>query len=102
MPDASSFVLRTPDGTPVHVTTWLPQGPPRAVVLIAHGMVEHAARYDHLTGRDRNQLASGQARAAVAGSLLRQLHAVVTRRQPWNPKIAAGHRAAEGVIPQAA
>lgn len=61
-----------------------------------------AARYDHLTGRDRNQLASGQARAAVAGSLLRQLHAVVTRRQPWNPQIAAGHRAAEGVIHQAA
>ena len=51
MPDASSFVLRVPDGTPVHVTTWLPEDAPRAVVLIAHGMVEHAARYDHLAQR---------------------------------------------------
>jgi transposase len=49
-----------------------------------------AARHDHLTSRRRNPLAAGQARAAVAGSLLRQLHAVVTRRQPWDPKIAAG------------
>lgn len=61
-----------------------------------------AARHRHLTTRDHNQLSSGQARAAVAGSLLRQLHAVVTRRQPWNPQIAAGHRAPQGVMPQAA
>lgn len=61
-----------------------------------------AARHRHLTTRDHNRLTSGQARAAVAGSLLRQLHAVVTRRQPWNPTIAAGHHAPEGVMPQAA
>lgn len=61
-----------------------------------------AARHAHLTTREHNRLTGGQARAAVAGSLLRQLHAVVTRRQPWNPKIAAGHRAPEGVMPRAA
>jgi transposase len=49
-----------------------------------------AARHAHLTTRRRNPLSAGQARAAVAGSLLRQIHAVVTRRQPWDPNIAAG------------
>ena len=49
-----------------------------------------AARHHHLTNRRRNRLSAGQARAAVAASLLRQLHAVVTTREPWNPKIAAG------------
>lgn len=60
-----------------------------------------AARYEHLTTRTHNQLAGGQARAAVAGSLLRQLHAVVTRRQPWDPEIATG-RLPEEVMPPAA
>lgn len=62
-----------------------------------------AARYDHLTSRDTNPLAGPQARVAVAGSLLRQLHAVVTRRQAWDPDIAAGRRpAAKEVMPPAA
>ncbi|ANS77935.1 Lysophospholipase [Serinicoccus hydrothermalis] len=47
----STFVLSTPDGSQVHLTTWLPEGAPRAVVLVAHGMVEHAARYEHLARR---------------------------------------------------
>ena len=49
-----------------------------------------AARYAHLTGRDGSRLAGGQARAACAAALLRWLYAVVTRRQPWDPRIAAG------------
>ena len=49
------------------------------------------ARYAHLTSRDGgNQLSDGQARAACAAALLRWLHAVVTRRQAWDPRIAAG------------
>lgn len=51
-----------------------------------------AARHHHLTSRTVNPLTPGQARAAIAASLLRQLHAVVTRRQAWDPAIAAGHR----------
>lgn len=48
-------------------------------------------RYAHLTGRaDGNQLADGQARTACAATLLRWLYAVVTRRQAWDPRIAAG------------
>lgn len=49
-----------------------------------------AARHAHLTSRADNQLADPQARVAVAGSLLRQLHAVIVTRTAWDPKIAAG------------
>ena len=49
-----------------------------------------AARYAHLTGRDGNRLSGGQARAACAATLLRWLWAVITRRQAWDPRIAAG------------
>jgi transposase len=49
-----------------------------------------AARYAHLTGRPERQLTDAQARVAVAGSLLRQLHAVITTGMPWDPAIAAG------------
>lgn len=50
----------------------------------------YRARYQHLTTRPRNRLNDGQARAAIAAALLRQLHAVCTRRVAWNPAVAAG------------
>jgi transposase len=49
-----------------------------------------AARYSHLTSRERNRLVPAQARIACAATLLRWLYAIVTRRQPFNPEIAAG------------
>jgi len=49
-----------------------------------------AARYAHLTGRGDNRLTKAQARVAVAGSLLRQLHAVLTTGTRWDPAIASG------------
>lgn len=49
-----------------------------------------AARYAHLTGRPDNKLTPTQARVAVAGSLLRQLHAVLTTGTAWDPAIASG------------
>jgi len=51
----------------------------------------YAARYHHLRTRTDNPLRDGQARAAIAGALLRQLFTVVTRRVAWDPAIAAGH-----------
>ena len=55
------------------------------------------ARYAHLTGRaGGNRLAGGQARAACAAALLRWLYAVVTRRQMWDARIAAGDIPARG------
>lgn len=38
-------------GAALHVTRWLPAGPPRAVVLLAHGYAEHAGRYAHVAAR---------------------------------------------------
>lgn len=50
----------------------------------------YATRYQHLRTRTNNPLKDGQARAAIAGALLRQLFVVVTRRVAWDPTIAAG------------
>jgi transposase len=49
-----------------------------------------ADKFTHLTGRDRDRLTPAQARVACAAALLRWIHAIVTRRQTWNPDIAAG------------
>ncbi len=50
----------------------------------------YATRFRHLTTRSDNKLSVGQAHAALAATLLRQLHAVVTRRERWNAAVAAG------------
>lgn len=68
----------------------------RAVWGALHANPVLAARYQHLTSREHNKLTDHQARVAVAGSLLRQLHAVVTTRTSWDPTIAAGTRAVPG------
>lgn len=34
-----------PDGTPLSIYRWDPEGEPRAILHIAHGMAEHARRY---------------------------------------------------------
>jgi transposase len=49
-----------------------------------------AARYQHPTTRETNRLTGHQARVAVAGALLRQLHAVTVHRVAWNATTAAG------------
>lgn len=43
-----TFTLRTADGTELFVYRWLPPGPCKAVVQIAHGLAEHAGRYARL------------------------------------------------------
>jgi transposase len=48
-----------------------------------------ADKYTHLTTRDHDRLTDAQARVACAATLLRWLYAVVTRRQAWNPDLAA-------------
>ena len=44
----SEFELRTDDGQSLLARRWLPEGRPRAVVQIAHGLSEHSARYARL------------------------------------------------------
>ena len=41
----STFELKGEDGAKFFAQAWLPEGEPRAVVQIAHGMAEHSSRY---------------------------------------------------------
>jgi len=41
----SEFDFRADDGQTLLGRRWLPEGPPRAVLQIAHGLAEHSARY---------------------------------------------------------
>lgn len=40
-----TFDLEADDGVRVHVYRWLPDDEPKAVIHVAHGLAEHAARY---------------------------------------------------------
>jgi transposase len=66
----------------------------RAVWGAMHANPVYAARFEHLTRRAVNPLAPGQARAAIAAALLRQLHVVITRRVRWDPTLAGATPAA--------
>ena len=48
----------------------------------------YADRYRHLTTRETNKLKPTQAQTVLAGAILRQLHAVITTGQAWDPDIA--------------
>jgi hypothetical protein len=48
----------------------------------------YAARFTHLTTRGQNKLTVTQAQAVIAAAILRQLHAVITTGQRWNPLVA--------------
>ena len=47
MPE-SQFEFRADDGQTLLGRRWLPEGPPRAVLQIAHGLSEHSGRYARL------------------------------------------------------
>jgi transposase len=49
----------------------------------------YRARYQHLTGREQNKLTPTQAQTVIAAAILRQLHAVITTGQAWDPVTAA-------------
>lgn len=44
--ESSTLAVSAADGSSLHTYRWLPAVPPRAVVQLAHGMAEHAARYE--------------------------------------------------------
>jgi len=52
----------------------------------------YANRHKQLTGRTVDKLTVAQADAAIAAALIRQIHAIITRRTPWDADIAAGRR----------
>jgi alpha-beta hydrolase superfamily lysophospholipase len=39
--------LKTADGDSLYWQCWMPQGNPRAILLLAHGLAEHSGRYSH-------------------------------------------------------
>jgi transposase len=61
----------------------------------------YRARYQHLTSREQNKLRPTQSQTVVATAILRQLYAVITTGQAWDPVIAA-HGKRGQVLPAAA
>lgn len=45
---STTTTVTASDGVPLHTHRWLPDGPPKAIVQIAHGLGEHSARYARL------------------------------------------------------
>ena len=102
------------DGVEISVECWLPDGPPRAVLQIVHGLAEHAARYGRLA-----QALTSAGYAVYAGDLrghgrtakgpsdlghfadhdgwqkclddLRQIHLRMTSDHPEKPVMLLGH-----------
>jgi transposase len=52
----------------------------------------YAARHAGLIGRAVDKLTVQQANAAIAAALIRQIHAIITSRTPWDADVAAGRR----------
>ena len=48
MPDREWFTIETPNRPDARVSVWTPEGAPRAIVQIFHGMAEHIDRYDRV------------------------------------------------------
>ena len=62
----------------------------------------YAARYRHLTTRQDNKLKPTQAQSVIAAAILRQLHAVITTGQAWDPTIATHGNSSPMTAPLAA
>jgi transposase len=60
----------------------------RAVWAAQRANQVYAARYQYLTSREHNKLAPTQAQTVIAAAILRQLHAVITTGQAWDPVTA--------------
>jgi transposase len=61
----------------------------RAVWGCLHHNHVYVTRYQYLTSREQNKLKPTQAQTVIAAALLRQLWAVVTTGQAWDPARAA-------------
>ncbi|KAA0943865.1 MULTISPECIES: alpha/beta hydrolase [unclassified Pseudomonas] len=44
----TTFWLTANDRSRLYVNQWLPDGPPKALIMLAHGMAEHGGRYTRL------------------------------------------------------
>ncbi len=106
------FTFQDDDGIEVFGHRWTPEGTPRAIVLVAHGLSEHSGRYARLAdalvgagyavyapdhrGHGRTAASSGVGRAGAAGleGVLDDLHEVkklATSEHESSPIVLFGH-----------
>ena len=103
------------DGVRIVYDVWTPDATPRAVVILSHGLGEHARRYDHVAqrfGRDglltyaldhRGHGRSGGKRVLVkdisefAGDF-DTLVGIATHEHPGVPRIVLGHSMGGGIV----
>ncbi|MDQ1542041.1 MAG: transposase [Actinomycetota bacterium] len=74
----------------------------RAVWGTQRGNTVYAARYKHLTSREKTKLTATQAQTVIAAAILRQLHAVITTGRAWDPTIATHGTRTVSEVPIAA
>jgi alpha-beta hydrolase superfamily lysophospholipase len=96
------------DGTTIFHQAWLPEGDPRGVVLLVHGLGEHSGRYGHvaqalvdhgyavhaLDHRGHGRSSGKRAFVKQYDEFLRDLHrfrTMVQREQPGTPLVVLGH-----------
>jgi transposase len=60
----------------------------RAVWAAQRANPVYRARYLYLTSREHNKLTPTQAQTVIAAAILRQLHAIITTGQAWDPVTA--------------
>jgi alpha-beta hydrolase superfamily lysophospholipase len=111
--ESSSFTFKDHDGIEIFVYKWAPEGNAKAVIQIAHGMAEHAARYARLaekltqagyivyandhrghgkTAKDldkKGQLGPGGQESMVKD--LKQLTDIIKKENPGLPVFLLGH-----------
>lgn len=109
----STFWLNANDRSRLYVNQWLPDGPPKALVMLSHGMAEHSGRYarlaEALCGADYGVYAldqRGHGRTADEGTLglyaekdgwnkvvgdLASLNQHIGQQQPGVPIVLLGH-----------
>ena len=49
--DETTIVVTATDGIELQTFVWGPEGAPRAIVQVQHGLAEHAARYRRFARR---------------------------------------------------
>lgn len=108
MPRHQEGTFTSFDGLAIHHQTWLPEGDPKASIMLVHGLGEHSGRYAHVAARltaagyavhaldHRGHGKSGGKRAFVKAydefmSDLAQFRSIIESEHPGTPLVVLGH-----------